>query len=149
MNNPSDFAVRPMQRADAAAVAALSAQLGYPATESEIGRRLDAIVRHEDACALVAEADGLVIGWIHAYRVHLIESDDHVEIGGLVVEETSRRRGAGRALLAAAEAWSRLSGCPAIRLRSQLFRADAHAFYERLGYEYVKTQKTFRKIIAT
>jgi hypothetical protein len=32
-------------------------------------------------------------------------------------------------------------------LRSNIVRAAAHAFYGKLGYQNIKTQKTFRKVL--
>jgi GNAT superfamily N-acetyltransferase len=49
------------------------------------------------------------------------------------------------ALTAAAEKRAAASGCTTIRLRSNVIRGDAHRFYERLGYERLKTQYAFRK----
>ena len=44
-----------------------------------------------------------------------------------------------------AEAWARKQGCGSVRLHSNVLRARAHAFYERLGYRLTKLQKAFRK----
>ncbi len=43
------------------------------------------------------------------------------------------------------ERWSRQHGYGSVRLRSNVVRSRAHAFYERLGYEVIKTQKAFCK----
>lgn len=138
--------VRPMQTADAEAVAALSGQLGYPSSGADIVRRFQNIAARPDAAVFVAEADsGRVVGWIHVHRVHVLETDDHAEIGGLVTAEGMRGRGVGRALLEAAEGWAAQAGCRTMRVRSQIFRTEAHGFYEHLGYEYIKTQRNFGK----
>jgi GNAT superfamily N-acetyltransferase len=49
--------------------------------------------------------------------------------------------------MAHAEKWALEHGCRIVHLRTNLKRAGAHAFYERLGYEHFKTQKAFRKIL--
>ncbi len=135
-----------MQTADVEAVAALSGQLGYPATDVEIARRFAGIAARPDAGIFVsADASGRVVGWVHVYRVQLVETDDHAEIGGLVIADGMRGRGVGRSLLEAAEAWAAQIGCRTMRVRSQAFRTEAHGFYEHLGYEYIKTQKNFGK----
>ncbi len=143
---PAGTRVRPMRRTDAAAVAELAGQLGYPSTTGQVELRIAAVEVHGPAAALVAEGPrGDVLGWIHAYVVHGIESDPHVEIGGLVVDEGSRGRGVGRALLAAAEAWAAGQGLREVALRSNVIRERAHEFYRRLGYDCPKTQHRFRK----
>jgi GNAT superfamily N-acetyltransferase len=67
------------------------------------------------------------------------------EIAGLVVDETARGGGIGRRLLEAAEQWARSHGCRAIRVRSNVVREGAHAFYVREGFREIKTQKVFEK----
>jgi GNAT superfamily N-acetyltransferase len=74
-------------------------------------------------------------------------ADPQTEIGGLVVDESYRRRGVGRLLMEQAERWAREKGCGAICLRSNVVRKDAHAFYERIGYSNVKTSRVFHKIL--
>ena len=88
-----------------------------------------------------------MIGWIHAHECHTIELDPWTEIAGLVIDERHRGRGAGSILMARAEQWARDRGCCQVRLRSNVIRARAHAFYEKLGYETIKTQKAFRKFL--
>jgi GNAT superfamily N-acetyltransferase len=68
-----------------------------------------------------------------------------VVIAGLVVDRGRRQQGIGRLLMAEAERWAREQGCSIVRLWSSKGRADAHAFYRRLGYADVKTQHAFAK----
>lgn len=53
----------------------------------------------------------------------------------LVVSEAFQRRGVGRQLMAAAEAWALRRGISRIELNVFEFNHDAQAFYEHLGYE--------------
>jgi GNAT superfamily N-acetyltransferase len=71
--------------------------------------------------------------------------DKLAEINGLIVEEETRSRGIGRALLDAAEQWARNCGCVVISVHSNVNRDRAHSFYKRNGYEPYKTQELFRK----
>ncbi|MFX0145476.1 MAG: GNAT family N-acetyltransferase [Candidatus Hodarchaeota archaeon] len=53
----------------------------------------------------------------------------------------------GKLLMKHAEEWSRTRGCQGLRLRSNIIRENAHAFYERIGYGKTKTQWVFRKVL--
>jgi GNAT superfamily N-acetyltransferase len=135
-----------MRPEDAAEVAILSGQLGYPATTEMIARRFRLCAGREDLIALVAEdADGALLGWIQAHAEALLESDPTPVIGGLVVRDGARGRGIGRGLLEAVEAWATARGYPGIRVRSNVVRERAHRFYETHGYARTKTQHNFTK----
>jgi GNAT superfamily N-acetyltransferase len=75
----------------------------------------------------------------------MIESGERVEIVGLVVDAQARRGGIGRAMIAAAEAWTRARGLDALYLRSNVLRPEAHPFYEGLGFLRTKTQHAYLK----
>lgn len=53
----------------------------------------------------------------------------------LAVEPTRRRRGLGRAMMDAAEAWLRTRGAPKLQLMVRDTNADALGFYAALGFE--------------
>ncbi len=131
---------------DAAALARLSTQLGYPATPEQVVPRLERILRDPAAVVFVAERESSdIAGFIHLLHQHLIEVESRAEVAGLVVDEACRGLGVGRALMARAEEWALERGCRVVNLRSKMSRAAAHAFYEGLGYEHYKSQKAFRK----
>ena len=138
--------IRKMVQDDFKAVCALTKQLGYPMLELRMYERLQCILNRPEHGAFVAVLDGSVIGWIHGYVAHILEAPvSFVEIGGLVVDESHRGTGIGRALINAAEDWARSGGFDDIRLRSATKRVEAHKFYESLGYQIVKTQLRFEK----
>jgi GNAT superfamily N-acetyltransferase len=134
-----------MTTGDADAVAALTGELGYPATPADIIRRFARIDGRPDQIALVAEDGGVPVGWIHVARHPYLESDSTAEILGLVVGDGHRSRGVGRLLVEAGERWARGAGCAALRVRSRVTRDRAHAFYERQGFRRIKTQHAFEK----
>ncbi len=136
-------AIRAAAPADAEALAALSGQLGYPTTAGEVRERLAAIAARGDGVVLVAELDGVVVGWLHVLGAHLLESPDYAEIGGLVVAEEARGQGLGWRLMDAAERWARAMGYAEVHVRSNVVREAAHRFYEGLGYRRVKQQMVF------
>ncbi len=142
--------LRPMQAADAAAVARLSGELGYPATAEQMTTRLEAVRRSaatQPAEVFVAcnESTGDVVGWVHVAVPAMMAIDAQPDIWGLVVASSHRGRGIGARLMAVAEAWARDRGYTSMWLRSSQHRVDAHRFYKRLGYEIVKSQFTFSR----
>jgi GNAT superfamily N-acetyltransferase len=143
MSNP--VTVRLAVASDAPALAGLCTQLGYPSAPEQIGARLEAILPRPEDAVFVAEADGRAAGWIHVFVCRMLEAEPFLEVGGLVVDEARRGSGIGRALMAAGEKWSLERGVLEVRLRSNVIRAEAHRFYESLGYANVKSQFTFYK----
>jgi GNAT superfamily N-acetyltransferase len=138
--------VRRMTTADAAAVADLSAQLGYPCAPAAMRARIRELARSVHTVLLAAEsADAALIGWAQAEERRLLETGCFAELTGLVVDEGGRGLGAGRALVRAAEAWARARGHATLRVRSNRRRTGARVFYERLGYEVFKTQNVFAR----
>jgi GNAT superfamily N-acetyltransferase len=137
--------IRPAHASDAAAIAALSAQLGYPSTQAEILRRMAELGAQGRTAVLVAATDGVIAGWVAVREDLVLESGTFAEIAGLVVDEGHRGRRIGEALVAAAEAWARERGHVRMRVRSNVVRERAHRFYERLGYTITKRQAVFDK----
>jgi GNAT superfamily N-acetyltransferase len=144
----SEVRIRKAKPVDAARIAALSGQLGYPATIQQMSTRLRRALRGKNAACFVAETkeDG-VIGWIHVSVTPLLEVERRAEVNGLVVDEKVRSRGAGWSLLERAEKWARKMGCSSMSVRSNVIRDRAHTFYLRHGYEHYKTQKAFQKVL--
>ncbi len=147
MNPP--FTIRPMEARDAADVASLVTQLGYPCSESDIVRRFAVVQDDPDACLMVAvERDRTLIGWLHVQAIQMLEAEPRAEIWGIVVAESARRGGVGRALVQAAEAWAVACGLHTIGVRSNIVRVEAKGFYEHLGYKVLKVQNAFRRELA-
>jgi ribosomal protein S18 acetylase RimI-like enzyme len=140
--------IRRARATDAARIAELSTQLGYPVSTGEMAARLKLVLREKKAACFVAEEKSPgVIGWIHVSTMPLVEVPARAEVNGLVVDEKIRSQGTGWALLRAAEAWARKQRCKYMSVRSNVIRDRAHAFYERHNYEHHKTQKAFRKLL--
>jgi len=145
---PGSIVVRPAETADAAAIARLCGQLGYPSSATDVERRLAQALHGSDAAVFVADSAGDgVVGWVHARALHLLTRDACAEIGGLVVEEGQRGRGIGGRLMAAAEDWARQQGLGTLRLRSNVIRDEAHAFYRARGFTDSKTSLLFTKTL--
>jgi GNAT superfamily N-acetyltransferase len=140
-----DVRVRRAAAADAARIAELSGDLGYPVEERVMWERLAHLSARGDTVVFVAVDGDRVAGWIHGAEHELLEVGRLCEILGLVVDASARRGGAGRALMAAVEEWAALRGVPQMSVRSNIVRVESHPFYERLGYRRVKTQHSYRK----
>jgi GNAT superfamily N-acetyltransferase len=85
---------------------------------------------------VVAEVAGEVAGLIATHVVPRIEDDaPSCRVVAIVVAQRHRRAGVASALMAAAEAHARAHGSHRLDLSSGDWRADAHAFYERCGFE--------------
>jgi GNAT superfamily N-acetyltransferase len=133
------------KRDDAPELARLSTQLGYPMTPEQAVARLAELAGHGDHLILVARSGGRAAGWLQVSRTRIFETPDSAEIAGLVVDEARRGHGIGPQLLRVAEDWARRAGCRALRVRSNVIRERAHAFYRREGYRDVKTQCVLEK----
>lgn len=142
-----DLKIRRGKSSDAARIAELSGQLGYPATKKEIVARMKRLTPARQHALFVAELAGYVIGWVHVTASRLLEVAPRAEVNGLIVDETARSGGVGELLLQEGEKWAKRAGCHSMSVRSNVKRDRAHQFYEKNGYEHYKTQKAFRKKI--
>ncbi len=135
--------LRPLQPTDAQALVALLPDLGYEATADQVVQRLDALRAWPDQEAFVAEIDGTVVGLCHVQGIRMLISDGYAEIQALVVAAGRQGEGLGRKLVAHACAWAFARGYGRVRLRSNVAREEAHAFYEHLGFEKAKASYAF------
>lgn len=142
--------IRALDASDAAGLAPLCTQLGYPATPADVARRLGTLSAAPDHAILGAvAADGRLVGWIHVQAHQTLTADRYAEISGLVVDEQRRGSGVGRELVVAAEGWAAAHDCQLVRVRSNVVRSRAHHFYEQLGYERYKTSHVFDKRLSS
>ncbi len=90
-----------------------------------------------DACVLLAEDGGALIGFCTGYQdLHSVRFGYRAWVEDLAVDPEHRSQGVGKALLDAAKAWARERGATHLELDSAEPRADAHRFYEREGAGY-------------
>jgi GNAT superfamily N-acetyltransferase len=129
--------LRAARHADSAAVAELLGELGYPSTPEQAAERIERIAGDPATWLVVAELDGEVAGFGALHVQNLVERDEPgVEVAGLVVGQRFRRRGVGELLMKALEDEACTRGGKTMVLNTAHRRADAHAFYEALGYEH-------------
>jgi GNAT superfamily N-acetyltransferase len=130
--------VRRAGTADAAAIAALLAELGYETPPADVGRRLAELERSGRSAALVAERGGEVAGVLTLHIVPVLhEPGGWCRVTVLVVGQQARRQGLARALVSHAEALARSHGCVRIEVTSALHRDGAHEFYRGMGFAQV------------
>jgi GNAT superfamily N-acetyltransferase len=119
-------------------MARLFAELGYDMPAEILATRLAAF-HDAGEKALVAEASsssGRLVGTATLHLTPVLHRAGPVgRVSALVVDERERGHGIGRALMRAAEQWAAEHGCVLMEVTSNMRRADAHRFYERLGYE--------------
>jgi GNAT superfamily N-acetyltransferase len=122
---------------DALSVAALLGELGYRSSPEQAAERLARIDADSSTWAIVAEVDSELAGLGALHVQNLVERDEPgCEVAGLVVGQRFRRRGIGEILMQALEDEARRRGGRVMVLNTAHRRADAHAFYEALGYEH-------------
>ncbi|MBB3140018.1 GNAT family N-acetyltransferase [Halomonas organivorans] len=129
---------RQATKADAEALAGLMGQLGYAHGPDGVSDNLAAMVARGDA-VIVAEGERGIVGCVSAILDVRLAEGRCGEIVSLVVTQTSRGAGLGAELVAAAEAWLR-PRTDRIRVRANVTREAAHAFYRRQGYRLDKRQ---------
>jgi GNAT superfamily N-acetyltransferase len=137
------FDTRFAEMDDAHAIADLCEQWGYQSAKEKMLRFLQDIRNNSDHVIYVLLNDAQVIGWIHGIYSLRIESDPFVEIGGLVVDKDFRRHGLGRFLVDKIVEWSLLRNCHIIRVRCNIIRKEANAFYSSIGFKEIKQQKVY------
>jgi N-acetylglutamate synthase-like GNAT family acetyltransferase len=128
--------IRDATDSDADAVAALLGDLGHPTSRDAAVARVARFASEPASRLQVADSAGGVVGLVATHIVPRLDDDRcSCRITDIVVATSHRRHGIGSALIAAAEREARRSGAPRLDLSSGEWRADAYAFYERLGFE--------------
>lgn len=79
--------------------------------------------------------------------VDACETDHVAYLEGWYVETASRRRGVGRTLVEAAEAWGREQGCTEFGSDTQIDNAASAAAHHALGFEETDQVRCFRKAL--
>jgi ribosomal protein S18 acetylase RimI-like enzyme len=132
--------IRTATPADAPAVVSLMAQLaGHTRGHIDAGvdNRFYDMLELPPYAILVAEDDpGQVIGLLTAStRWTLWHAGPCTLIEELVIDESARRQGVGRALIQAALDWARAQGCSEVEVSTDVDNTAAQAFYRQLGFE--------------
>jgi GNAT superfamily N-acetyltransferase len=128
---------------DAGAIASLLGELGYPSSADAVRTRVTRALRDERESAAdqvfvaVDEPRGGVVGVLSLHQFSALHDDAPVAlITALVVGEQARGLGVGRKLVDRAVDAARRWGCTRLLVTTHLRRAEAHAFYEHIGFEF-------------
>jgi ribosomal protein S18 acetylase RimI-like enzyme len=128
---------------DAAALAALCTELGYPSSEQQVLGRLTRLADRDHSLLVCEYAGGRPVGLLDVHVRALLEEDPYAEVCTLVVTEQARGAGAGKALLDEAARWTRERGLLKLWVRVSLWRERTPHFYESLGFRLRKEQRVF------
>jgi GNAT superfamily N-acetyltransferase len=133
--------VRPAAPEDAAAVEALYRSLVPNDTNINVQpRRLAELQDDASNRLFVAEDAGAVCGtvFVTICRDPMYGFASYGVVENVIVAESARGRGVGRALLAAVEQHARAARCTKLMLLSSVARVEAHAFFQHLGFDGAK-----------
>ena len=122
---------------DASALAPLLGELGYPADAGAVSLRLQRMLGRDDQKILIAEDEHDALGLLALHFFPMLEYErDAALITALVITERARGTGVGRRLVDHAEQLARAVDARRFVVMTHNRRAGAHAFYERLGFEW-------------
>lgn len=138
--------IRDVTADDAAALSEINREaLGYDFPVQDTRAQLERIVKAPNIVLLVAVDGEEVLGYI---QLSDYENTYHRPLKNLITLATSprhQRRGVGRRLLEAGEAWARADGACGVRLVTGQNRVEARKFYAANGYEVRKEQTNLIK----
>lgn len=133
--------IRPINRSDFAAVAALLTELGRPSVTAETHADLQEVFWHhvdrENTFSLLAQVDGEPAGFLSLeIRYRLNFTTREAWIPDFVVTEKWRRKRVGHRLFEEARQIALARNCHTMVLESGHQRTIAHSFYEAHGMNF-------------
>lgn len=135
MTSAGSVTLRPAAPADAARIAELFTDEGYPVGTTALEARL-ARFAGPGSRVVVADADGTVVGFVAVHAIPRFEHDDvALRILALVVDPGTRERGVGRLLMGEVERIADELGAAFVEVTAGHHRPDARRLYESLGYD--------------
>lgn len=106
-----------------------------PVNRTRLAAHLRRLTDADDADLLVAEDDGVIVGWMS------LRFEDAATVGlGMGVAEPRRGRGVGTALVTSAIEWAESAGAGRLRLEVFTHNDRAIALYRRMGFSDGETQ---------
>lgn len=134
--DPDAPLLRPAGLRDAAVVADLLDDLGYPCSPDDAADRIAQLEDHPGHQLLLLELGGRCCGLLALDLIYSLPlGRTSCRISALVVADHCRGRGMGRWLVAEAERRARQAGATRIEVSSAGHRKDAHKLYRECGFE--------------
>jgi GNAT superfamily N-acetyltransferase len=128
------FEIRVAKPEDAAALVELLQELGFATAVGAVAQRLTALADGGETVFVGTRGDE-VLGFVALHVTPVLHRPTAVgRMTALVVASRARRQGLGRALVAAAERHLAGAGCGLVEVTSNQKLAEAHTFYQQLGY---------------
>jgi ribosomal protein S18 acetylase RimI-like enzyme len=110
---------------------------------------LTQIISNVRCCLLIAESEGVVVGFVEASQIDAERADElgppWCEIHNLYVRPRERRHGVGQRLVREVEQWARARELVDVRLTVYDFNKEAQSFYAQLGFEALSHQLISRR----
>lgn len=120
-------------------------ELGYSVEADDLKENIEQISKRGGQL-IIAEEGRDIIGIICVIIDFRLAEGKYAEIVSLVVAGKARGRGIGKGLVKRAEDWAK-EKAHKVRVRANEVRDDAHLFYESQGYNQVKTQRIYIKMV--
>jgi ribosomal protein S18 acetylase RimI-like enzyme len=116
-----------------------------PQTEQGYGRFLGSQLGNEDVSIMVAELDGVVVGYVFSS----LEDADYMALRGpagaiqdIIVDPAHRGQGIGAKLLDAAIEFLKSRGAPRVVLSTAFQNATAQRLFEKAGFRRTMVEMT-------
>ena len=122
-------------------------ELGYDFSLEQVESNVRRLIGDSTNLLLVAEQNNELAGFVHANSHEPVYAPKMKNVLALVVREEFRNQGLGHTLIGAVESWALETGASGVRLNSGETMNDALHFYKSMGYEYIRTQYNFRRML--
>jgi len=124
--------------ADAQTVAELAVKMWTSHTVDELAADFSELIALPECAVFIMNSGNAPIGFAQCQlRNDYVEGTDSSPVGyleGIFVEESHRRRGCARKLLAACEEWATEQGCTEFASDCELDNAESLAFHLKMGF---------------
>ena len=131
--------IRQATKQDVASVVRLALLLWPENDPHELSAELAPLLDGPGAAVFLCEDDGRAVGFAQCQlRRDYVEGCETSPVGyleGVFVEETHRRLGAARALVAACQDWAGMQGCREFASDCELDNTDSLRFHLNVGFE--------------